>query len=264
MNKGLELFWKNVFPFENFYNFLTCFGEYPLKYREFVFGEFYKRFKDKEKKTPLRFKDIKELQEFLICGNYSTFLCGPVWFPNVSREDKYVIFPLPLLFDVDLDDYHEETSVNRPIHIPRIIRSCSCLPKTCCDTCWKEIAVEPLKYMIHFLKDIMEYKYVLTIYSGSRGFWIIVWDKPVWMYDTIARKNIADQLSNICIDKNVTISPTHLMKIPLTPHKKTGILSVPIEDPETFLPSQAIHYLDSNMNDLKKMSEKILLFFVSE
>jgi len=258
-NRGVvdfSRFWKYVFPAdENMENFLTCFGEHPLEYREFIFGEFFRR--NDNNKNPLRFKTMKQLHDYLIDNGFSCFQAGPVFYSNISREDKYVLFPRPLFFDVDLDDYHAEFSKNRPLSIARIIRSCDCLAGKCCDTCWKEIAVQPLKEMLNFLKNIMEYKRIIPMYSGNRGFWIIVWDKEVWLYDTIARTNIANRIGT-CIDRTVTIQATHAMKVPLTPHAKTGTITIPISDPDVFVPSHAPHYMDTDKEILREWA--LLLF----
>jgi DNA primase catalytic subunit len=235
------------------YIFLTCHGEYPLEYREFAFGEYYRRYDSK--KLPLRFKTMIEWINYCVQENVSSVVAGPLFYPNVAKEDKYVLYQRPLFFDIDLDDYHMEHSKNRPAHISRILRSCPCKPGMCCDICWKEIAVKPLKEMIQFLTDIMEYEHIIPIYSGSRGFWVIVWDKEVWNYDNVARENILNRM-NVCFDRMVTIQSTHLMKIPFTPHKKTGILSIPIEDPDVFLPSHAPHYMDSEKEKLNVLANK--------
>ena len=263
MNKGFfSEFWRVNFPINDFYDFFTCFGEYPLEYREFVFnhGDIYRR-NEYGTKKPLRFKTLDELHEFLIKQQVTSFLCGPVWFPHTTKEDKYNILPRPLFFDIDLDDYHDEElkSNNRPADVPRVIRTCHCQPRKCCDQCWIQIAREPLVYMIDFLKNTMEYKHIIPFYSGSRGFWIIVWDKEVWTYDITTRLNIVDQLSKkVIIDRNVTIGHTHLMKIPLTPHKSSHVLTTPIEDPNTFVPSMAPHYEQTSKDMLIRWSNSYL------
>lgn len=262
MNKGFfSEFWRLIFPINDFKDFLTCFGEYPLEYREFVFnfGDIYKRYNNGDSSKPIRFKTLDDLHDYLIDKNVTSFLCGPIWFPHATKDDKYSLLPAPLFFDIDLDDYHDPKKTDRPADFPRIIRTCPCEPRTCCDVCWIQIARKPLIYMIDFLTNIMEYKYLIPFYSGSRGFWIIVWDKQVWCYDRMTRENIVDQMSkHVLIDRGVSVQPTHLMKLPLTPHKKSRILTTPIDDPETFVPSIAPHFEETNKEMLKKWSELYL------
>lgn len=232
-NKGFANFWRYLFPIKEICEFLTCFNQFPLNDQEFAFGEYYQRYEKKgSQRIPLRFTTSEALQRFLVIHDSTCVQAGP-------HGDSI----RPLFFDFDLDDMHTKTSPNRPAHIPPIIRECDCLAGTCCDVCWRQIAVKPLKDMLAFFKDIMGYKRILPIYSGNRGFWIIVWDKEVWTYDTISRTNIVNRVPAY-IDRNVTIQSRHLMKIPLTPHKKTGVLTVPIVDADTFVPSHAPRYSD--------------------
>lgn len=141
-----------------------------------------------------------------------------------------------LFFEVDLDDYHAAISENRPSHIPPIARSCKCKDRECCDICWVEIGRKPLLECLKFCKEVMGFEKVLPLFSGGRGFWIIISDERVFNWDQEARKVFAQKVPAF-IDKKVTISSNHLMKVPYTQHIRTKKLCVPIDDPENFVPN---------------------------
>jgi DNA primase catalytic subunit len=94
-----------------------------------------------------------------------------------------------------------------------------------------------------YLEKICDFKSVLFVFSGRRGFNCYVLDSFVWSWTRAQRTAILRQApSFIVFDEAVTIDPMHLIKVPLVPHHATGIITAPIKDLETFLPSMGIHY----------------------
>jgi DNA primase small subunit len=186
------------------------------------------------------------LKEYLIKNLPNTINVGPIFPPHVSRSDPFVIFPKPLLFDIDMEDYTNETSSNRPSHIPHIKRTCTCT--TTCDACWILILRDPLVKCMEFLKIFMEFKHVIPVYSGRRGFHIWVMDH--WELDKESREYIVNKMPAI-LDRNVTIQSTHLMKLFLVPHKTTGRVAIPILDVMEFVPSMSLDIDKEKMEEFK-------------
>jgi len=251
MFNEVSKYWETCFPFDVIVSYFTNKNKYALEHKEFAFGEYYQRY-SKQNKTPWRFTTVHELIKHLCVHKFNTFYMGPTYLPGNNRKDPYVTHPRPLCFDIDLDDYHAEVSTNRPIYMAKVVRTCECKARTCCDICWKEIAVKPIKDCFQFFKQVMQFKEVLCIFSGNRGFWFIILDPDVWEWDQISRECIVKRVPAI-VDIKVTTQGTHLMKIPLTPHKTTGLICQPID--EYFLPSQAVHYSKMNLEVMTKFIE---------
>lgn len=209
---SVSRFWQEVFPYNKI---LNKYGGATLDGLNFSFGAFYRR-KDTNG-HPLFFRTQNDLKKYLTDNG---FQCFDIGFNDGSNR--------PLFFDVDIDKLCSE-------------KRCKCGEKECCDECWVSTLRQPLMNCLNFLKCIMGYEDVMPIFSGNKGFWIIVWDKSVWKYDEEGRKNICIRMPTT-LDMDVTLQESHLCKVPYSPHKKTGKLCVIIDDPETFLPSDAPHY----------------------
>jgi len=265
--EGLYSYYSQLFPVELICKFLTNNYKYPLIQKEFAFSAHFKRyetFKDLKSskeftknyplyltqdlglKVPIRFQNHEELKDYLIKNLPNTINVGPIFPPHVSRSDPFAIFPKPLFFDIDMEDYTNETSTNRPSHIPPAKRTCTCT--TTCDACWILILRDPLVACMDFLKGFMEFTCVIPVYSGRRGFHIWVMDE--WELDKESREYIVNKMPAI-LDRNVTIQSTHLMKLFLVPHKTTGRLAIPILDVETFVPSMAVDIDKDKMEEFK-------------
>jgi len=255
MFNEVSKYWETCFPFSAILSrYFTNRDKYKLEDKEFAFGEYYQRYAKNNKNKAWRFATTEELSQHLCKHNFSTFYMGPIYLPDNRRNDPHVTHPRPLCFDVDLDDYHAEFSANRPKSVERVIRKCECEAKQCCDICWKQIAVNPIKECFSFFKDIMQFEEVLCIYSGNRGFWFIITDPEVWEWDQISRESIVKRVPAI-VDAQVTTQGNHLMKIPLTLHKSSGYVCQPID--ENFLPSHAVHYSVMTMKIMQTFINKI-------
>lgn len=228
MEKGSLLqYYQTFFPTTQICKWLTCNNKFELSSRKFAMGTIhYKR---------VLIEDVESLQEYIEEHCPNTFQITPV----LTTHER------PLFFEVDLDDYHEPISANRPKHIPPVKRSCQCKSRECCDICWVEIARAPLARCIDFCRSFMCFAHVVPLFSGGRGFWIIINDSQVWYWDTETRSSFVKRIPAI-VDSTVTLQKNHLMKIPLTPHHRTGNLCIPIKDAAVFVPSMAPHYSDIN------------------
>jgi DNA primase catalytic subunit len=202
-------YYEKYFPSSFVWNWLSHNEMYPLEKREFRFGENFNIVVN-------GFKTESAFRDYLSTNQ-------PKGVYIVSGEKS------PTFFDVDLDDYILPKGI-----IDRGVL-CSCKEKQCCDICWELIMRRPLLDCLTFLKDFMKFKQVFAMFSGARGFWIFVCDD--WTMDRESREFLADRVP-AKIDREVTIQPNHLMKVPFSTHRTTGVVCSPIMNPEEFLPSK--------------------------
>ena len=178
--------------------------------------------------TPFMVQSSKEF--FSLCHRNNTKVVdiGPVYLgKNRKKEQRNnnLIKRKELVFDVDINDYDEE-------------RFCKCHGlKKVCDVCWTRFLTPALIELTRMLKDVFKFKGILTVFSGRRGFHVWVFDNKVMSYSDDQRTMIYNTIHGdiVKLDKSVTCSSTHLVKLPLSTHPSTHKLSIPID--ETFLPS---------------------------
>lgn len=248
MNNGsLQNYYKTSFPFEKVISLLTFNGKYPLGRREFAFRwDYFKRNESFTNETeaflymkkmeyietipilllPLRLGSERVLRAYLTGHVPKCIDIGPIY-PSIY-SDKSIFREDFIKFDVDLKDYE---------------RTCKCGKfKKRCDECWIKHARPAMIDAFKFLSEFMNFKMVSFWDSGCGGFHIYVMDERVWSMDQIARDNISKRMPpSVILDKAVTL--THLIKMPFSPHKITGMIQLPILNIYTFLPSKdEIHY----------------------
>ncbi len=172
---------------------------------------------------PLQFKTLNDLKRYFeYHPDTTTFFVSGSGF---------------LFFEVDITDYLAESSANRPPSTPPATRSCACqATNQCCDTCWVEVLRAPLIACLEYCVELHMLKKVVPLFSGRRGFWILIGDTLDW--DDEARQSFLNRVP-AHIDRGVSEQRDHLMKVPFTPHHETGRLAVPIVDAHTFVPSQS-------------------------
>lgn len=209
-------FYQHFFPHKFLWDWLSNHNQYPLENREFRFGENFNIIQN-------GFLTEHEFCDYLTTNQPKGVYLGYYKKPNTFRN------PRPVFFDVDLDDYIlPKGKINREL-------LCPCKEKQCCDICWEMIMRKPLLDCLHFLKEFMGFQHVFAVFSGGRGFWIYLCDD--WEMDRECREILADRIPAM-IDKQVTIQMNHLMKVPLSTHRSTGVVCSPIMNPEEFIPSR--------------------------
>jgi len=269
----MKHYYINHFPYEWVEWFLTCGGTFPLKLRELAFRwgekditkryEIFKTMQDSANymerngyetteepllSLPLRFGTVDALRAFLVAKTPQCIDAGPIFqslhYQTMDRRDEYAPKLAPLTFDIDLKGYIKHDN------------QCQCCTTTIgtCDQCWIQHLRPALIDLVHFLRDIMQFKVVLPIFSGRGGFHVYVLDKRVWTWDDMARAILAEHLpKSIVRDSAITLG--HLIKIPFSPHKN-GYLSMPILDIYEFLPSRDRVKLTSVTDELiNKLTE---------
>lgn len=256
MDKGaLFSYYRNYCPFASIVNFATLDGTYPLSNREIVFryGEsIFKRYQHFETiqasekyatehgmkpstQLPLCFNDCKELEERVrYCAPDSVslgpiFPCSSLLTRDAERKNACLTKYAPIVFDVDTD---KDT-----------VRDCECEPRQVCDHCWPSVLRPAMLALNEYLTKVCNFKAVLFVFSGRRGFNCYVLDSIVWGWTRAQRSAILRRApAFIVFDEAVTLDPMHLIKAPLVPHHATGVITAPIKDLATFLPSMGIHY----------------------
>lgn len=221
--------------FDLWVKLITLSGTFQLKNCELGFKTsdgFYVR--NNPDRSPLIFLTTSELKKYYLSKKYISIEFGSVY-PGKNREieqhDENIIKQWPLVFDIDINDYDDQ-------------RTCKCMllkteedRKTVCNDCWREFIIPAMNTMQDALTNIFMFKHVLILYSGRRGIHIWVLDKRVWSYTTLQRAIICQYFikqKNIRLDKEVSISVKHLIKLPLVVHTCTKRRSIPIDN--TFLP----------------------------
>lgn len=221
-------YYREFFPSYFIWRWLS--SRSSLEKREFRFGENFNMVVN-------GFKTENELKDYL-----ST---------NQPKGIYVVSGPIsPVFFDIDLDDYILPKGIidRGPL--------CDCKEKQCCDICWELIMRKPLLDCLHFLKDFMKFKHVFAMFSGGRGFWIYVCDD--WEMDRDSREFLADRMP-AKVDREVTIQMNHLMKVPFSTHRTTGVVCSPIMNPEDFLPSKDTRHFSKVDEGLMKQWVNFIL-----
>jgi hypothetical protein len=235
-------FYRNIFPADLVVRFGTCNGRFPFVGKSLAvrWGEIvvrHERFKTLEEaqayltmrgfppetvpelRLPLRFKNVDDFSTMLKSKAPHSIHFGPI-------DGIYA----PLVFDVDLD--HR-----------KVVRTCACEgKKKVCDQCWPQFMRPKLVPLLAFLRR--HFECVVGFYSGGRGFHLWVLDERVWRWNRRVREVFVSKLPpGSEIDIDVTLNYTsHLLKIPLGMHNDTGVISMPIMDADTFVPSMAPTY----------------------
>lgn len=246
---SLKPYYESGFPYEWIERFLTCNGKYPLNKREIGFRKngFWIRHKeftnlsdaeyfmnkngydlDDEpvKKLPLRFGSFTSLKNYMVGLIPDTIDAGTVLQSiHSDRKNPYFEKFCPLTFDVDIKDY--------------IGKTCKCT--TTCDECWITYARPALIDLTTWLRDFMKFEKILPVDSGNGGFHVYVLDARVWSWDQEARLQFYGFLpKSVVLDRSVENSFIHLVKVPFSPNPKSGYLSLPIVNIQTYLPRYRI------------------------
>lgn len=248
----MRRYYTDFFPYEWVEWFLTCGKKFPLSGREFAFrwspditkrNEIFNTAQDAQlymdingyqedevattRSIPLRFGNTESLRRFLIAKQPHSIDIGPIYqslkHVGSDRHDPYAPKLCALTFDIDLKDYNDPCQCHKD--------------KRICDPCWIRYLRPALIDLVGFLRNVMEFQCIIPIFSAGAGFHVFVLDPDVWEWDTVARQALVKHLpASIKCDAAVVLN--HLIKLPFSPHKANGYLSLPILDIETFLPSE--------------------------
>jgi DNA primase catalytic subunit len=157
----------------------------------------------------------------------------------------------------------KRTALVIDVDIKAFDRPCDCGPHSLCDVCWVQCARVALVDLIGFFTDFIQFRRVCGLFSGRAGFHVIVNDERAWNMDQEARNALLQHLpKTVKVDAGAA-AISHMIKIPFSPHASTGNVAMPIENPQTFLPSRdAIHYsrmTGERMEQLKQFWRDVII-----
>lgn len=216
----------------------------------------------------LTFSSVDAFKEKLEQVNPIKIDLGPVYDIPPAKSNGAVPVLRELVFDIDLTDYP---------------RDC-CKEKTVCKKCYEKIKCA-VKILDYILKNEFGFKKYGFAFSGRRGvhcwvlemkdmpknirndiykyFAIVIdkhlsneqYDKILFDFDTV------NPIDNFFprIDKQVTVSMNHLIKVPFSVHPETMNISVPL-DPQNITELDDIPTLFEVVEDPKIMEKYYEIF----
>lgn len=229
-NPGLVKYYREIFPAEDLFNVLEI-----NELRELSFltpQRSYYRF--------LTFSNFEEFKLKILEVNPMKMDVGAIHDIKPSKNNNAKAVSKELVFDIDLTDYP---------------RNC-CVEKTVCENCYEKIKCA-IKLLDFSLREELGFKEIGFVFSGRRGVHCWVFDGKdldiqcrtdiYKFYQQIIDKNLSvekynqimmeftddqkDLIKNwfIRIDKQVTVSYNHLIKMPFSVHPDTGNISIPLD-----------------------------------
>lgn len=135
---------------------------------------------------------------------------------SIQRQHPNLLIYAPLVFDIDVDD-------------ERYQRECPCgNSKKVCNVCWRQVIVPYTTQLIDIVRENTGIDRHCIIFSGRRG--VHVYFDVEKTYDLLPeqREAIVSRIP-FPIDKDVTLKPDHLVKLPLSIHPSTGNICSPIK-----------------------------------
>ncbi|ELA40909.1 uncharacterized protein VICG_02049 [Vittaforma corneae ATCC 50505] len=224
----LKVYYRELFPLQLLYETLEINGRREVSF--FTSTGSYMRY--------LTFDSAELFREKLELVNPRKIDLGPVYDIKPSKSNGAVPVAREIVFDIDLTDYPREC----------------CKDKKICNLCYEKIkcAINILDYSLRTEFGFTSYGFV---FSGRRGVhcWVLemkelpthvrndifkffqnVVDKNLFVqeYNNImGRYGDADLVKNFFprIDKQVTVSMNHLIKMPFSVHPDTFNISVPLD-----------------------------------
>lgn len=230
IESGLKVYYREVFPLEKLFEILEI-----SETREIAFStsqNVYLRY--------LTFDSVRCFREKIVQANPKRIDVGPVYDTRPAKMNRANPIAKELVFDIDLTDYP---------------RKC-CQDKCVCEKCYEKVkcAVRLLDYI---LKNEFGFKNYGFVFSGRRGVHCWVFDckempnsvrNDIFKYfQSVIDKNLYVKEYNeimeefgggnlieeyfVRIDKQVTVTMSHLIKMPFSVHPETMNISIPL-DPE--------------------------------
>eukprot|EP00755_Sulcionema_specki_P013151 Sspe_Gene.8704::Locus_2943_Transcript_1_8_Confidence_0.182_Length_1472::g.8704::m.8704/K02684/PRI1; DNA primase small subunit len=183
--EALHQYYKNFFPHELFYRWLSYGKQDLFRKREFSFTKSKIGFDGKKAEIYSRYRSFDNVAEFkaaLVSWGPEKIDIGAIYSHPPKAREKALSFQTierELVFDIDASDYDN-------------VRDC-CQDKRICEHCWPFMAVG-MKVLDHLLEHDFGLKHRLWVYSGRRGIHCWVGDAEARKYNDEARAAVARHL----------------------------------------------------------------------
>ena len=170
-------YYKEYFPFELLFTFFSRNGEYPT--REYCYFEnvhYIHRYQS--------YKDVTEFKESLLkIYKFERLDIGPIYehLPFNSKQKELL---KEFIIDIDITDYSND------------IRFCCEDPSSFCNHCWI-LFVCASKVIQFFFQRKFGCKYILSVFSGGKGFHFWICDKMMMQLDESERSHICSFITDV-------------------------------------------------------------------
>lgn len=227
-DKCLIQYYKTLFPLELLCLISTRNNVYPLSSLEIAFeirpDKKVIMLRNVNGKIPYSFDSARDIRRFMVQRTVVALHMGAIYYckkrsqaaMKLEREDAYLYNPAPLVFDLDASDF---------------ARTCVCKQHDMCRICCETFVLPAVDAIVKLCVQL-DFKKILKVFSGGRGFHVWVLDDRAYQLLPSQRKNMCERLKKqgVELDADVTLNSAHLTKMPMTVHATTGNIARPIGD----------------------------------
>lgn len=193
---NLELYYRNLFPFKQFFKWLGLENSDLFERREFSFtleNDIYVRFQSYKNDEEFKNEVNRGLPIKIDIG--AVYNTQPKYHNSVTKGDLKGFMPVQkeLVFDIDMTDYDD-------------VRTC-CKDAKICDKCWKFMVIA-YKILNAILVEDFGFENNQWIFSGRRGIHCWVSDERARNLTNDGRSAIANYIKFRTVNQNTGVKAT--------------------------------------------------------
>lgn len=179
----LKNHYHNVYPFEAIFQWLS--NRYPQGHREFALV--YEKYNSRDFSRYNYFNDWREFKKHVL-GSRSIMDSAELpssihiggFYKNTPHSSQETPLGKELVFDVDLTSYSD-------------YRMCCTDQSVVCENCWP-FAIVAMRILKFFMEEVFNFKQLLFVFSGSKGFHLWVLDEKAFYLSEEVRATIVSAL----------------------------------------------------------------------